>query len=522
MKSDLFMETLQKKTSLTPEGKKCLTKYFDPFHDTLADVSPMPDGNTRPVIVQEVRSSLAIASGGKDVVINIMPFNYCHTGSTPLVPARRVVATYGQNAPIPGFANAAGVTEIMAMSYEAETTSIGFQPGVVDVQLVDPGSLYFPDGKSVYTSANVTRLSVPNAAPYSSGARRLVYVAMELHNTTAEIYKQGTITCYRKPVAYTSMNMRCGHAVATNLNAPAPDSQFGVGVPTSFVSGGAPYTTIADLPPASVGAAMAYVGTTQWDAAKGAYAVGTMLDCTKNPMSQNQWGATGMQAGDGNTVLPASVMYLPTVYADYMGVATMRRDNVSSNAPPYYTFGEYRQLPYLRSNFANSGIICSGLSTNSTFTLTFKFGWEYSPSVVDPTVEQLVWLTRPPPPVDQSFIELYQMVARQLPPAVPVTENPGGEWFETVVGLVKEAIPLITSLLPLGSMAPAIGAMARGALDSLSPQGQWGAPKVPKLRIRAKTKAKPKSRSSSASSVSRKNVKFRNTPRAKRGRTRSR
>ena len=495
-----ILTTLQNKTTLTPEGKLCLEKFFDPFHDTPVSVAQVPDGNTRPTIVQEVRSSVDIVTVGQDLAINIMPFCLCQTAAT-MAPGYRTRALYDETT----FQNG---TDIF---YPCAQNLIVTQPGTynvtegfIDVCLTPAGLPMYPSGGATSWSPP-SRYAVPNMSTTASGARRLVAVGFELHNTTAELYRQGTITCYRKPVSYSQDRWFAGDF---GVAAPAGAVPFGTG--WTFASscnpiGTAPAFEEAYMPPSSVGEAMALVGTTQWEAAKGAYSVATLCDIGKTPLQPNNFGYFAYTAGDVNHLnhLPA-----PSRNQDALCTRSVG-DVVTSAGHPHYQFGHAPLVEYLPTRMNTTGLLATGLSTQTTFTLTIKAIWEFAPSTLATSGESLVWLARPPPAYDPAFIELYQETARRLPVAVPVSENPLGEWFQKVQGAIAAAVPHVGTLAPLLNVVPGIGpalaATARAVGDAAS--GEWGtgpAPAKKAVKARPRPSSAPRSRPTSrASSASR-------------------
>jgi len=123
-----------------------------------------------------------------------------------------------------------------------------------------------------------------------------------------------------------------------------------------------------------------------------------------------------------------------------------------------------------------------------------------------PTETDLVVLATPSAPFDPLALELYSRCIRDMPPGVPLSENPLGEWFANVLGKVSELAPVIGDAV--GAFVPgasligkAVGAAARigsGVASDLSQRPTPGSssqmvPTQPTTATR-KQKKKPQTR----------------------------
>lgn len=476
-----FMDLLESKTSLTRAGKLCITKMLDPFHDTEVPLGPIPDGNTRPVITQEIRSSVQITTNGDDLSIALLPFHFCNTAGlndgerfTYSVPETLAYKTAGSMSTTTLWNNhvVVGATPL--------ATGTAFTTGFLDVRLRNSGGKFYPDGSSDFPDSRVVVL--PNTQPTGAGLRRLLAVGLELHNTTADLYKQGTITCYRKPVSYGHLkahHMAAMPPVGRTMNALGPDVDH----------------EIANLPEDSVGRAMAYPGSTQWEASKGAYVVATIADLEEQDLCVNSTGFPGMEYGDFSSY-PNWVGTNVFAY-DYRGRCNYHMNGVAPGNEPEASYTFRYPEEYIRTGMNTSGILATGLSAQTTFTLTVKAIWEFAPSLGDSSVEQLVWLAKTPPPLDPTFVEMYQAAAVQLPAAVPVNENPEGEWWRKVESIIQAVLPYISTLEPAGKLLTCLGCKAVRA-----PSGQWGdIEDLPRVSARPRPSSRASSRSGRSSSV---------------------
>jgi hypothetical protein len=119
-----------------------------------------------------------------------------------------------------------------------------------------------------------------------------------------------------------------------------------------------------------------------------------------------------------------------------------------------------RQLPY-----DVHGCIFSGLSPQTVLQLTTRYYYELVPDTTDPV---MVVMAKPSPCLDELALRLYSRALEHLPIAVPVDQNPLGEWFETVMDVIANGLPVIgTALATVFPPAAVIGTAASIAAQSI-------------------------------------------------------
>lgn len=226
--------------------------------------------------------------------------------------------------------------------------------------------------------------------------RRTVSLGFEIHNTTAELYKSGSLTIYRAPSTNSSTDLWI-------------KSSSDVG-PSYY-----PYhiNNIASLPQ-NISAANLLPNSRTWDAAKGAYCVAlpTPVNPFSNVMCNNilldvdgsQWG-----------LHPA---------------ATTDSDRTLITYSPLACVGVYS------SQYADN---------NQTFSLDMRQITELMPSPQDTINLQFASTA---PTCDREFLKLYSMMFNQIPPGTHVNKNASGDWFRSIIRIAKDAIPLIMGMLP--------------------------------------------------------------------------
>jgi len=346
---------------LSVTGRDWLTLALDPFHDYNHQIAGYPDadGSQTVVACYEYQSQISAPNG--------VAGNWdAHVLTTPLAV---------QEALYEGTLNAGWST--FARTMDARQTVAG------------PLTVYSnaTGGALVPTSAAGSPMSIAlplgaQATDLAFGMTRIIGLGFEIHNTTAEMYKQGSLTAYRMP------------------NQPTDEQLTVSNFDGSIVS---PYVAkLFRTPPASPQEALALKGSVSWSAADGCYAVST-LSSIVNPI--RNFGSIGYIA-TGNAAGAAGVAQAgPWV-------------TVAANAAPAATL----ITPQLRkfTNFDTTGVFLTGLSNQTTFKVVLKVYVERAPTQTEPS---LAVVATPSAPYDLAALELYSHCVSSLPVAAKVGEN---------------------------------------------------------------------------------------------------
>jgi len=238
---------------------------------------------------------------------------------------------------------------------------------------------------------------------YTSGAWRLLATGCEVVNTTAELYKGGSVTVFRSP----SINPEASVSIPSVETLSA--------------------RSIGLLPPSTQNEAALYPDSKTWGAEEGSYQVATMNQ-KDNPYYTPTPGCAGMISPSSYTDLVDGVGWLG--YFPYIREGDPVRALTSSLATG---------LPY-----DCVGSCYSGLNPNTTMQVTTRYYFERHPTIADP---DLLTLSQPSAPYDPMILEMLSRVTRELPVGVMVKENPMGEWFNDVLEFVGEWGPKIGGAL---------------------------------------------------------------------------
>jgi hypothetical protein len=404
-KINQVLDKLEKNSHLTKDGRAWLISACDPFHDTDITLAGYPDVCSSATIVQLVKKQMVVAPPTgittQNWDCNITLFNLQGSVNSASNDARlRITANVDQY----GFAT--GGTGLYAYY---PVSGVVASSNLTTQQTWPTLSNYNP--VATYQGANSV-----DCSDFVQGACRVIGVAFEVVNTTAEIYKQGQVTVWRQPNVNTLTNI-------------------------GFVDTGLPLFQATDLlrmPPGDLPTAQLLYGSRSWAAAEGAYVVGRQ-NGVENPLAQ-----------------PVNVPFAMTT-ADYI---------TGVNTPMVYsadTPGAQYVQPILASPFDLSGAYFTGLSPQTTLTVNVRWLLERMPT---PSETDLVVLATPSAPYDPLALELYNHCIRDMPPGVMLSENPLGEWFANVLSKVADWAPKIGSAL--GNFIPGAGLLGNAIGEASS------------------------------------------------------
>lgn len=277
------------------------------------------------------------------------------------------------------------------------------------------------------------------ADSYSSGPSRLLGVGIEVNNTTADIYKQGQIFTWRLPEPHIEPN---NFLFLGNIaGGPA-------GADTSMRFDG----QMVMCPPLNSASAMLIPGTRQWRAEDGTYIVvahvgqenpPSYVDYVQPLMRLSQVSDTTFGVGNG-TVLPP------------LGTNYENSSPVGMPVPHVDTATHIHYPPFRMYPIHLCGCILTGLSPQSTLTVTWNVYLETFPNVADPDI---LVLATPSAEYDPIALQIYSHALTRLPVGVPSDWNGFGDWFADVVATVTDFIT--PGALALGM--PAIAGVSAGA-----------------------------------------------------------
>jgi len=379
-RGEKILNRLVTEQKISPTGRDWLIAAIDPFHDAqLQNLEGWPDTECGASVVRCIKKSVTVA------VPNLASFpagqNWdCHIAMWPWMNG---TTTFSQCTARRG----------NVIVGQALPNTAPFAPmGGIQIWAVQPGQ-NLDILQSVGSTVQVGRIDLDPI--YTQGSGRLIGVGYEVHNTTAELYIQGSACCYRQQA---DVPFSSTYQIGGTNTAGGTYSGVLNGLPTRS-------------PPINLGQAMLMSGSRQWTAAEGMYQVAAFLS-EENP---------------AYPVPPSTPIILPNGSDDQEGLAYN-----GGTSTVFYPTGQpivngFTFYPFSRVHpIHQSGSIFTGLSYQTTLTINVNFFYESFPSVSD--VDILV-LAKPSAIYDPCVMELYSRLVQELPVGVPVRENGLGDWF---------------------------------------------------------------------------------------------
>lgn len=414
-------EKLEKFNLLTPQGKAWLVTAVDPFHDSAVEMRGYPDLDVAPSIVQQVNKSFQVACptallGG--------PWD-CHIVAWPA--ALRVV----------------GVPATQYDGYiinDASSAAAAFDIGGVTALATATGQPTYMNGTAGgatgITNAGFVDTTNPGGGTYMDGTCRVIAYGVEVYNTTATLYKQGQVICYRQP---NPVKESAGVSSVGTLGA-------------GFTSYGNWNTYDIPTPPRTPAEALLLRTSKQWDAAEGGYVVVSMNTLNNYPDEPDAGIIVVMDSPDSQNTVGTNAVVYNGKRTRVLGATTITEPT------------EVQRLP-----FNTSGLYFSGLSVQTTLTVNVTWYIERFPT---PGEGDLVVLSQPSAGWDQMALELYAAGLRDMPAGVMVKENPLGEWFQDVVHNIASAASPVANALSVVNPGFGIAGQLAGVIAKATERKQ--------------------------------------------------
>jgi len=235
---------------------------------------------------------------------------------------------------------------------------------------------------------------------------RIIGIGLEVHNTTAELNKQGSVITYRafdEPAQYPVTVYSSGNVVTNNQT------------PMGYELVEPPYTA---------GEAIDLPGSLQWDAAKGCYIVPRFMNATNEPCDLRLMAPISKET-------PYAKTYFPTILQSG-GLGPI----ISINGGQYDSNNAH--IP-----FSLSGAYFTGLSPETTLVANLTYYVEQLPSVES----SLRRLATPSCPEDFAALELYTKISRHMPTGVEVNDNFLGAFVAGIARVASMVAPYVPRII---------------------------------------------------------------------------
>jgi len=394
-----MLNQLVESRRLTPEGLAWLIASVDPWHDTtISGVAGIPDQGTGKSVVFQVVSEYDIS---KPASLPTGPWG-CRVGNFPILSTHRVTdgGYYGDT-----------VTQIRTGGPVVGDRAI--MP--VQINFAAAG-LDFDDTVN-FIVGPLSGCDVP--VKFTTGIVKVCGMGIEVINTTAQLYKQGLMTCARMV---------------------QPDVEtFSTYVVMPYI--GSAETTVKTVNcfrtlPKNLGEMALYPGFAQMEAKDGYYAPVT-LKLGRNLSYPTPVGVLLLdQDPRGGTV---NLTQPIDCYSSTMILFT------PLTVPPTTASVYVSQECPIFASVDSNVVMFTGLSDQTTLTLRVRWILERFPS--DSEAEILVMAT-PTAPYDPVALEIYSKMLALLPAGVSFTENPGGEWWTKALSKLAEIVGPMVAMIP--------------------------------------------------------------------------
>jgi hypothetical protein len=413
------LEKALQNRNVSSDGVDYLRTALDPFHDYQKNPEGYPDMNSSRSVVLCLTQSTTLTCPGAvswDALIYNAPFQMTEddgTGQVALLCSSGIDAVHG------------------SINVNTTDTSPQTEYSTFNIVTVNTGLSVHPNLTVNFAPTNYTSQAFHGKHDdLLDHASRLIGVAFEVHDISAEINKQGSVTVGSLPCNTTSVVRRYYDSTAASI----------LGELTGIMKC---YDVMA--PPSLLAYASQYPNSATWEAKKGVYAVAKMSSID-NPVVQVE------PAGIASMVTP-----LHHLIADGLTIANATHPN---------TFVDYEvsEVPHevlippmvQRCNFDTTFAYFTGLHPDGSLRVVMRTFVEYFPR----HGQVLLSSATPSPAYDAKALRLYSEIAPKLPVAVPVDWNAGGKWWSVIKSVAKEVIPtvlpMVTAIAP--ELAPFVAA----------------------------------------------------------------
>jgi len=366
------LQQLSERLGVTRAGFKWMDVALDPFKDITCKPEGYPDRVMTPSVVQTIHETLDVAGPGGGVNWDCNIF---------VDQIYKKVALF----------NTAGfIPSVLAADQQSGS---GVARGGVVVRVA-------PAGLILNSDVTTTGIPFPND-PYTSGESRVIAIGLEVHNTTAELNKQGSVIVYR-------VNDAPNDIVTTTVLTDAAT--------TACTSSSQKSIELVD-PPEHATIALDLPGSLQWEAKDGVYVVPVFIEEDNMPGDFDVGGVVSLDADEGTLFSAISTRGTLAYVADSQRTA--------------------------RIPTSLSGAYFTGLSPETTLTVNLILYVETFP-YLDNSLKRVA---SPSCPEDYVAIKTYTQLARYLPTGVPVNDNFVGAFIAGLSRLAQLVVPQIPRLL---------------------------------------------------------------------------
>jgi hypothetical protein len=404
-RAEKILTRIGDRLGITDAGKQWLIAALDIFHDNPLDCVGYPDGSVSPCVTRLQKYT---------VTLNANPGNTTANWDCLILdtPHPSLIKLFG--AVIDGSSTTQPLNNINVTAQ----TSLSFG-GLWCITA--PANSNFDGASIVAGIAAGTYAIFPLTIDPSltQGDFRIIAKGFEVYNVTNQLSRGGTVTVFESP-----------------LNSFTTAQNYGIFNTGASTSGGGQILVNPQWPQ-NGSSAYALTNSKQWEAEKGCYVMGRLLQ-------------TDLPIENGLNFTNPFYYFGQSLTAPIVGLsATPQNDTNSHGAMP----------ASLWEMFNFTGAFFQGLANASALTVDYMVYLENHPAFSDTAIYSLA---KPPPCRDDIALSMYTCIMREMPVGVPVSENGLGDWFADAISNVADYVSPVLSAIP-HPMTQAVGMGLRAA-----------------------------------------------------------
>jgi hypothetical protein len=469
-RANKLLDQMERSAGLSKTGRSALIQAANPFSDFEFDRAGFWDANEAASVVQCIKTSRVVSSPGGTGNWD------CHIATLPLC-GNQDFANYA------GEGTLAGSGMLKTVSGAAITGSlcpvnILIGGAGTNLSLVDTAPGAFTDIGKPLSLGDAISSGADSA--FLDGTSRIIGFGFEVHNTTAEIYRQGAVAVYKQPQNH-FLDRETRQEVLSFGGTPI--------VPATIQTlGSLSNYTVHDIP-GSLADVLKLSGSRQWEAADGCMVIPTFISEDIQPTRREaiKMVVTSEIVEQVTLNTSAGAKIFPMHHAG----ASVIEDILTNEGTNPAVKGSANIFRNKFMNYNTSGAYFTGLSAQTTLTVNVIYYLERFPT---PAELDLVVIAQPSPAPDPIARLLYSEMMRTMPPGVKVADNADGDWFyELVSGAADFLRPAIAAIPgPIGMAGSVLAGGAKNWADAKLRQRQSAASKAQSQLNRIEQIAAPK------------------------------
>jgi len=422
------LPSLPKHSAATQAGEDWLTMALDSFHDYNVPIAGLPDRTNVPTAVQFVKRKVTIVA--PPGLTGTQTWD-AHVFSLPVLTTYAAQATNGDK---------------IYEDCEAYVSSAPVAMGNINVTTMQTGNpTYVQDSFAVWDDPSTAHVAYSPTDGNKASQIRLIGGAFEVHNDTAELYKNGSVTCYS----------------STNDWSDTQLAKVGPNTSVSYLG----MVKKARYPPVFSTDAALYTDARTWSAADGAYVpIRLDLDCPSikfRPRSQNLPIFQDKESGVPDATTGKMVANGVRINAGGITDGGALTGTIDFSVAGGGGAGEFDSNGWLEAPCETTGAFFSGLSQETVLTLDIRWLCEIAPTSANPA---MLSMCSPSAHYDPRALECYTNCLLKLPPGVPVGMNEKGDFWRMVIKTAKDVNRIAAPLLSATPTGAAFSTAANAAL----------------------------------------------------------